>query len=145
MKRSPDGRSAHPGRDRAPGRKELAPTGTLRAGINLSNYLLVTGKSLLFGVFIIGGFLRTLFGHLFGAGIASAIVGGALWLIIGSILFAGAGALIAFIFVLLGGGGGGFGGWGGGGGWSSGGGGFSGGGFSGGGGMGGGGGASGSW
>ena len=25
--------------------KELAPTGTLRAGINLSNYLLVTGKS----------------------------------------------------------------------------------------------------
>ena len=25
--------------------KELAPTGTLRAGINLSNFLLVTGKS----------------------------------------------------------------------------------------------------
>lgn len=25
--------------------KELAPTGILRAGINLSNYLLVTGKS----------------------------------------------------------------------------------------------------
>lgn len=97
---------------------------------------------LLFGVFIIGGFLRTLFGHLFGAGIASTIVGVALWLMIGSILFAGAGAIIAFIFVLLGGGGG-FGG--GGGGWSSGGGGFSGGGFSGGGGMGGGGGASGSW
>ena len=100
---------------------------------------------LLFGVLIIGGFLRTLFGHLFGAGIASAIVGVALWLMIGSILFAGAGAIIAFIFVLLGGGGGGFGGWGGGSGWSSGGGGFSGGGFSGGGGMGGGGGASGNW
>jgi uncharacterized protein len=96
---------------------------------------------LLFGILIIGGFLRTLFGHLFGAGIASAVVGVALWLMIGSILFAGAGAIVAFIFVLLGGGGG----WGGGSGWSSGGGGFSGGGFSGGGGMGGGGGASGNW
>ncbi len=100
---------------------------------------------LLFGVIVIGGFLRKLFGHLFGAGIASAVVGGGLWLMMGSLLFAGVGAIVAFIFVLMGGGGGGFGGWGGGGGWSSGGGGFSGGGFSGGGGMGGGGGASGNW
>ena len=99
---------------------------------------------LLFGVVIVGGFLRTVFGHLFGAGIASAVIGAGLWLMMGSILLAGAGAVVAFIFVLLGGGGGGFGGWGGGGGgWS--GGSSGGGGFSGGGGMGGGGGASGNW
>ena len=99
---------------------------------------------LLFGVVIVGGFLRTVFGHLFGAGIASAVIGVGLWLMMGSILLAGAGAMVAFIFVLLGGGGGGFGGWGGGSGWSGGSSG-GGGGFSGGGGMGGGGGASGNW
>lgn len=97
---------------------------------------------LLFGVFIIGGFLRMVFGHLLGASIASVIIGGLIWLLMGTLIFSVIGAVIAFVFVLLGGGGGGLGGWSsGGGGWSSG----SGGGFSGGGGFGGGGGASGRW
>jgi uncharacterized protein len=98
---------------------------------------------LLIGIFIVGGFLRMLFGHLLGAGIASAVVGVGAWLLLGSLTLAAIGAVIAFFFVLMGGGRGGMGGWSsGGGGWSSGGGG---GGFSGGGGMGGGGGASGNW
>lgn len=96
---------------------------------------------LLFGVVIVGGFFRMLFGHLLGATIAGSLVGVVLWLVLGSILFGLAGALAAFVFILLGIGGGGFGGWSSGGGWSGGGSG----GFSGGGGMGGGGGASGNW
>lgn len=99
---------------------------------------------LLFGIFIIGGFLRAIFGHLLGAAIASAVVGGLIWFLMGTLTFAAIGAVVAFVFVLLGGGSGGgrMGGWSsGGGGWSSGGGG----GFSGGGGFGGGGGASGRW
>ncbi len=99
---------------------------------------------LLFGIFIIGGFLRAIFGHFLGATIASVAVGGLVWFLMGTLTFAVIGAVVAFVFVLLGGGGGGghMGGWSsGGGGWSSG----SGGGFSGGGGFGGGGGASGRW
>ena len=97
---------------------------------------------LLVVVFVIGGFLRMLFGHLLGAGIASAIVGVLAWVILGSLALAAIGAVVVFVFVLAGGGRGGVGGWSsGGGGWSSGGGG----GFGGGGGMGGGGGASGRW
>ncbi len=96
--------------------------------------------ALLFGIFVLGGFLRMLFGQLLGASIASAVIGGLLWFLMGTLTFALIGAVIAFVFVLLGGGSGG----GGMGGWSSSGGG-GGGGFSGGGGMGGGGGASGRW
>lgn len=101
--------------------------------------------ALLFGIFVLGGFLRMLFGQLLGAGIASAVIGGLLWFLMGTLTFAVIGAVIAFVFVLIGGGsgGGGMGGWSshGGGNWGGGGGG----GFSGGGGMGGGGGASGRW
>lgn len=101
--------------------------------------------ALLFGIVILGGFLRMLFGQLLGASIAGAVIGGLLWFLMGTLTFAVIGAVIAFVFVLLGGGsgGGGVGGWSshGGGNWSGGGGG----GFSGGGGMGGGGGASGRW
>lgn len=93
----------------------------------------------LVGVFVVGGFLRMLFGHLLGAGIAGGVVGLLVWLFLGSLTLGVIGAIVAFVFVLLGGGRGGMGGW------SSGGGGWGGGGFSGGGGMGGGGGASGRW
>lgn len=104
---------------------------------------------LLVGILLVGSVLRRLFGRFFGAGIASAVIGGGMWLILGSLLFAAIGGVIAFLFVLMGGGGRGFGGWSsggfgggfGGGGWGGGGGG----GWSGGGGSGGGGGASGSW
>ena len=89
---------------------------------------------LLFGILIIGGFLRAVFGHLLGAAIASTVIGALIWLLMGTLTFALIGAVVAFVFVLLGGGGGG----GHMGGWSSGGGG-------GGGGFGGGGGASGRW
>lgn len=101
---------------------------------------------LLVGIFIVGGFLRMIFGHFLGASIASVVVGGLVWFLMGTLVFAAIGAIGAFIFVLIGGGRGGIGGWSSGRGWSGGGGGgFGGGGFSGGGGMGGGGGASGNW
>ncbi len=102
----------------------------------------------LIGILLVAGVVRSIFGRFFGAGIASAIVAGGMWLILGSLLFAAIGGVIAFLFVLMGGGGRGFGGWSsggfggfGGGGWGGGGGG----GWGGGGGSGGGGGASGSW
>ena len=95
----------------------------------------------LFGIFILGGFLRKVFGHLLGAIIASVGIAVLVWLLMGTLVYAVIGAVVGFIFVLLGGsmggwssGGGRGGGWGGGGG-----------GFSGGGGFGGGGGASGKW
>jgi len=105
----------------------------------------------LFGVVIVGGILRAMFGRLFGAGITSGVAGVAAWLILGTIAGGIVVALIAFLFTLFIGSGvtqgvrsGGLGGWSGGsaGGWSGGGGG---GGFSGGGGGFDGGGASGSW
>lgn len=98
---------------------------------------------LAFGVLVIGGLFRLLFGRLLGAGVAGSLVGGVLWWLAGSLMMGAVGGLIAFVFVLGGGGRGGYGGWssgGYGGGWGGGDGGFSGGG-----GSGGGGGASGSW
>jgi len=98
----------------------------------------------LFAIFVVvfGGLLRSLFGQLLGAGVASGLVAVVVWLVTSSLLFVIITSFITFIVVLVGVGRGG-GGWssgGGGGGWSSGGGGWSGGG-----GMGGGGGASGNW
>lgn len=94
---------------------------------------------------VLGSVLRVIFGRLFGAGIASGLVGVAAWVLSGAFLIAAACGVIAFIFTLaMGssgsgrgfggpwiGGGGGFGGGRGGGGWSGGGGGFGGGGASG--------------
>ncbi len=97
---------------------------------------------LVFAVVIVGGLLRSLFGHLIGATIAGGFVGVFIWLFAGSIAVAVVAAIVAFVVVLLGGGIGGTRGWSSGrtgGGWSGGGG------FRGGGGSGGGGGASGSW
>jgi uncharacterized protein len=98
---------------------------------------------------VLGSVLRALLGAALGAGIAAALIGGAAWLISGSLLIGLIAALVGFVFVLIMGSGGGRGGgltsrggWhGGGGGWNSGGGGWS----SGGGGSFGGGGASGRW
>ncbi len=113
---------------------------------------------LFFFVVIAGGVLRSIFGRVLGAGVAGGVAGFAGWMLLGSLAIALGVGVLAFIFMLLGGGSGGvprrrgwgtpYGGWGGG---SWGGGGFSGGGFgggggfSGGGGSSGGGGASGSW
>lgn len=99
---------------------------------------------LIFVVLVGGGLFRLLFGRLLGAGMAGSLVGGVLWWLAGSLMIGAIGGVVAFIFVLAGGGRGGPGGWssgGYGGGWSGG----DGGGFSGGGGFGGGGGASGNW
>jgi uncharacterized protein len=90
-------------------------------------------------VFVVGGILRAIFGRMVGAGIAAGVVGVVGWLLLGSILISLVLGLVAFVFVLAGGGRGG--GYGGPGGWGGG----SGGGFSGGGGSFGGGGASGRW
>ena len=91
----------------------------------------------LFLIFAVGGVLRSMFGRLLGAGVASAVAGVGGWMLFGGLLGAlGAGAL-AFFLVLSGIGGMGFGGGrgggfgGGGGGFSGGGGGFGGGGASG--------------
>lgn len=108
-------------------------------------------ESLLFFAFVavvaVGGMLRALFGRF----PAALLVGGGLgllaWLTVAPLIIAVLAGLVAFVFVLLGGGGRGFGGYGGYGGFGGGGGGFGGGGggFSGGGGGFGGGGASGNW
>jgi uncharacterized protein len=99
---------------------------------------------------VVGSVLRAIFGRLLGATMVSGIVGVGAWLLTSALLVGVAGGVVAFIFVLamgsgggsrhtggpwigggMGGGGGGF-GRGGGGGWSGGGGGFGGGGASGG-------------
>ena len=107
---------------------------------------------LLFFVIFLGGFLRLLFGRLFGGVIAGGIAGVAGWLLMGSLIVAAMFAIFGFFVILASGTG--FGARGYGGGWSSrrggfgggfGGGGFGGGGFRGGGGLSGGGGASGRW
>jgi uncharacterized protein len=105
---------------------------------------------LLFAVPLLGRLLRSILGNAGGSFVGAGIVGGAIWLFVGSVLFAVIGAVIAFILISfsafgrggpgmwLPGGGGGFGGGGfgggggGGGGFSGGGGGFGGGGASGG-------------
>ncbi|MGH8667398.1 MAG: TPM domain-containing protein [Burkholderiales bacterium] len=114
-------------------------------GINFESLLMV-GFAL---VFVVAGVLRAMFGRVGGAAITGGIGAVIAWFIVGSLLAAGAVALIVFLLSTVvgvaglgrsmrrggyyGGGWGGGGSWGGGGGWS------------GGGGMGGGGGASGSW
>ena len=92
-------------------------------------------------VFVVGGILRAIFGRVLGAGIIGGVMGFIVWSVIGLLPWALVAGFVAFVFGLMGGGGG----------QSSGGGGYSGGGFSdgggfsGGGGSSGGGGASGSW
>lgn len=123
---------------------------------SFSNYLILG----LFLIPIVAMVTRSMLGRGVGAVATSGIAGAAAWVIAGSILFGVVAALIAFLFTLFSGSGGGGlggvtrgtrGGWGGGwiptggGGWSSGGGSFGGGGFSGGGGGFDGGGASGDW
>lgn len=102
---------------------------------------------LIFGVIAGGGMLRSIFGRFAAAGLSAAGAGVLVWLFIGSLLGGIVAALVAFVFVLSGGGGGGWSsgsrGWGGGSGGF--GGGFGGGGFGGGGGGFGGGGSSGRW
>lgn len=61
-----------------------------------------------------GGVLRAMLGRLLGSGVSGGLVGVAAWLITGSLFAAVIGALLAFVFVLAIGSGGGFGGWGGG-------------------------------
>lgn len=48
-----------------------------------------------------GSVLRAMFGRLVGSGLSGGLVGGAAWFITGSMLVAGLGALIAFVFVLV--------------------------------------------
>jgi len=99
---------------------------------------------LLFGALVGGGILRNVLGSLPGALVNGSLIGFAVMLLGGGMLFALLLGVMAFVFALVGGRGLGGGGFGGGGGFSSGGG-FGGGGFSGGGGGFGGGGASGDW
>jgi uncharacterized protein len=110
------------------------------------------GPFLLFGVILVGGILRTIFGRLYGSLATGGLAAVVAWMLIGTALLAGVAGIIAFLFTLvadsfMGSGGGRGGGYvgGSGGSWSSGSSSSSSGGFSGGGGSFGGGGASGSW
>ena len=97
------------------------------------------GPTILIITILIGSFLRIFFGRLIGAGVAGSLAFVAGWMLMGTLIAALFAALLAFVFTLLRGsgggrstgGGGGFGGGGGGGGFSGGGGGFGGGGASG--------------
>lgn len=116
-----------------------------RDGLPLEHYLVI-GLAL---VFLVGSFLRALFGRFLGSGIVGFASGLIAWVVVGSLATGIAFGIIALVLSLFGGaryrGWGGYpGGWTSGGGWSSGGGGWSGG-WSGGGGMSGGGGAGGRW
>ncbi len=120
------------------------PKSRQQTGFGFADFenLLIIGFIL---VFVIGSFLRALFGRFVGAGLIGVITGVIAWTIIGALAIAVIVAIIAFIVSLFGGTRGGWGGYSGGvgssgGSWSSGGGGFSGGG-----GGSGGGGAGGSW
>jgi uncharacterized protein len=103
----------------------------------------------IFGVFVVGGLLRTLLGRLIGSAATGGVVGTVAWLAIGSLAFSLLAAVLAFAFAMFAesmvSSNGRSGSWSGGGGSFSGGGSSGGGGFSGGGGSFGGGGASGSW
>jgi uncharacterized protein len=103
----------------------------------------------IFGVFVVGGLLRTLLGRLIGSAATGGVVGLVAWLAIGSLAFSLLAAVLAFAFAMFAesmvSSNGRSGSWSGGGGSFSGGGSSGGGGFSGGGGSFGGGGASGSW
>ncbi len=129
---------------------EALPAPTLRKAGSDSQFgleeILVLG---IIVTIVVGSVLRAIFGRLLGATMVSGIVGVGAWLLTSALLVGVAGGVVAFIFVLamgsgggsrhtggpwMGGGmgGGGFGRGGGGGGWSGGGGGFGGGGASGG-------------
>jgi uncharacterized protein len=95
---------------------------------------------LLFGAIAVGGILRAIFGRFLGGSISGGLIGIAVWLLGGGLLFALILGILAFVMTLSGGMGGGLGGtrggmggggFGGGGGFSGGGGGFGGGGASG--------------
>ena len=60
---------------------------------------------LFFAVIAVGGILRAIFGQLLGASVVSAVIGFAVWLLFGSLLFALLAALFAFVITLFGGGG----------------------------------------
>jgi uncharacterized protein len=116
---------------------EPLPAPPVRRGgqVDLGN----AGPTLLILAVILGGVLRLFFGRLVGAGLAGTLAFIAGWLVLGSFIAGLVAAVLAFVFTLLRGAGGGIssgggfggGGFGGGGGFSGGGGGFSGGGASG--------------
>lgn len=58
---------------------------------------------LLFGVIAIGGVLRAIFGHFLGGMMAGGLVGAAVWLLGGGLIFAVVLALIAFVMTMSGG------------------------------------------
>lgn len=117
-------------------------------GTNAFGQIEQVAPFLLFGVVILGGILRGIFGRLFGSLATGGLAALVVWWIVGTIVMAGLVGVIAFVFTLIGDAflsGGGRGGYMGGGGFSGGSSSSSSGGFSGGGGNFGGGGASGSW
>jgi uncharacterized protein len=56
----------------------------------------------IFGIFIVGGILRSIFGRLVGSVATGGVAGVLVWLFVGSILVSGIVGIIAFIFTMLG-------------------------------------------
>jgi len=56
----------------------------------------------IFGIFIVGGILRSIFGRLVGSVATGGVTGVLVWLFVGSIIASGIVGLIAFIFTMIG-------------------------------------------
>jgi uncharacterized protein len=56
----------------------------------------------IFGIFIVGGILRSIFGRLVGSVATGGVAGVLVWIFVGSILVSGIVGIIAFIFTMLG-------------------------------------------
>jgi uncharacterized protein len=56
----------------------------------------------IFGIFIVGGILRSIFGRLIGSVATGGVTGVLVWLFVGSIIVSGIVGIIAFIFTMIG-------------------------------------------
>jgi uncharacterized protein len=56
----------------------------------------------IFGIFVVGGILRSIFGRLIGSVATGGVAGVLVWLFVGSILVSGIVGIIAFIFTMIG-------------------------------------------
>jgi len=56
----------------------------------------------IFGIFVVGGILRSIFGRLIGSVATGGVAGVVVWLVVGSIVVSGIVGIIAFIFTMIG-------------------------------------------
>jgi uncharacterized protein len=56
----------------------------------------------IFGIFVVGGILRSIFGRLIGSVATGGVAGVVVWLVVGSIVVSGIVGVVAFIFTMIG-------------------------------------------